>query len=176
MDQIPNPAVVPSLSPPTLGQRLGALTYESVLLFGVLFFASAVTHTVAPGADDHPWALRAVLFVALGAYFGYCWHRSGQTLAMKAWQLRVVDRQGGPVRLLTALLRYVAAWTLVLPGIVLVWLTSARGLGAFLVYLAGLLLMFLPIVFDRGERRLLHDRLVGTRLVRVAPSRAKEPG
>lgn len=150
----------------SFGRRCAALVYESVLLVGVVFFTGALTHTLWPAADNRPWLLRLALFVALGAYFTTCWHKSGQTLALKAWHLRLVGRSSSPVSWPTALLRYCAAWTLVAPGVLLVWALSARGLVAMLVFGAAVLAMLAPALFDR-DRRLLHDRIAGTRLVRV---------
>ena len=150
----------------SLGQRCGALVYESVLLVGVVFFVAALTHTLLPSADGQPWVLRLSLFVGLGAYFTTCWHKSGQTLAMKAWRVQLVGRASPRISWPTALLRYCAAWTLVAPGLILVWALSARGFGAMLLFGAGVLVMLAPALFNR-DRRLLHDWIAGTRLVRV---------
>lgn len=149
----------------SLGQRLGALVYESVLLFGVVFFVGALTHTLYPAADERPWVLRVAVFVALGAYFTCCWHKTGQTLAMKAWQLKLVGKSTSSISWPNALLRYCAAWSLVMPGLVLVWALSARGFGAMLLFAIGVLAMLVPALFNR-ERRLLHDWIAGTRLQR----------
>jgi uncharacterized RDD family membrane protein YckC len=150
----------------SLGQRVGALVYESVLLFGFVFFVGALTHTLLPSADARPGVLRTALFLALGAYFTTCWHKTGQTLAMKAWRIRVVDRSAARLTWARAVARYCAAWTLVLPGVLLVWALSARGLGAMLVFGLALLVMLLPSLFNR-EHRLLHDWIAGTRLIRI---------
>ena len=39
--------------------------------------------------------LQAFLFVVLGIYFIWFWSHGGQTLAMKTWHIRLVDRDGG---------------------------------------------------------------------------------
>jgi len=72
----------------------------------------------------------------LGAYFIWCWLRGGQTLAMKAWRIRL---EGVSPR--NALLRFLLALLLVPTGISILW-----------------------ALFDR-DRQFLHDRLAGTRLV-----------
>ena len=38
--------------------------------------------------------LQTLVFVAVGVYFVCCWTRSGQTLALKTWKLRI-DGPGG---------------------------------------------------------------------------------
>ena len=61
--------------------------------------------------------LQGALFVAAGAYFVICWTRTGQTLALKAWRLKVIDSDGRPPRSGRAIARYVLAWHLWLPGL-----------------------------------------------------------
>ncbi|MCH6088536.1 RDD family protein, partial [Salmonella enterica] len=64
---------------------------------------------------------QAWLFVAIGAYFVLCWRRRGQTLPMKTWNIRLVDRDGQTPSTPRLILRYVLAWPLVLAGAALVW-------------------------------------------------------
>jgi len=70
-------------------------TYEGLLMFGVVFLAgylfSALSQT--RNAMDNRNALQAFLFVIFGIYFVWFWAK-GQTLAMKTWDIRVVDKQG----------------------------------------------------------------------------------
>jgi uncharacterized RDD family membrane protein YckC len=71
------------------------------------------------------------------AYFLRCWLRAGgQTVAMKAWRIRLVD-----VTPAKALARFLFALIFVPTGISIVW-----------------------AVFDK-DRQFLHDRLAATRLV-----------
>jgi uncharacterized RDD family membrane protein YckC len=125
---------------PGLPRRLASMVYEAVLLFAVGFFAAWVFFFASGGADATAGANRHLLqiFVALvfAAYFLWSWLRGGQTLAMKAWRIRLVGvtPRNAPVRFALALL-------LVPTLISIVW-----------------------SFFDR-ERQFLHDRLVGTRLI-----------
>ena len=71
------------------------MAYEAVLLFAVAFFAAWLFFFVS-GAQDATsgWRRHALqLFIAtvFAAYFLWCWLRGGQTLAMKAWHIRLVD-------------------------------------------------------------------------------------
>ncbi len=75
------------------------MVYDAVLILGVLF---AVGYLVlAPQQWSYPLsfsqraALQASLFAAVGIYFVFCWTRTGQTLALKAWRLKVVDIGAG---------------------------------------------------------------------------------
>ncbi len=71
------------------------MVYEAVLLFAVGFFAAWVFFFVSGGRDATSGALRhelqAFILVVYAAYFLWCWLRGGQTLAMKAWHIRLVE-------------------------------------------------------------------------------------
>jgi uncharacterized RDD family membrane protein YckC len=126
------------------------MLYEALLVFAVAFFAGWVFFFASGGKDATAGALRhelqAFLLVALAAYFLWCWLRGGQTLAMKAWRVRLV---GATPR--KAVLRFLLAIALVPTGISLIW-----------------------SLFDR-DRQFLHDRLAGTRLIYVPPTTSARP-
>ncbi len=153
------------------------MVYEAVLLFGIVFGVSFVllraTGWTYPLPPTQRAILQAALFVAIGAYFVYCWSRSGQTLAMRSWRLKLVDRDGGPVSAARALLRYLLAWHLFLPGLVFVALFQAHSAVDGAAFALGLAAM-LALAYTDPRRQLLHDRVLGTRVVVTAaekPSR-----
>jgi uncharacterized RDD family membrane protein YckC len=82
--------------------------YEAILLFGVSFFAAWLFFFASGGRDaTHGWeryVLQAFILVVCAGYFLWCWLRGGQTLAMKAWHIRLVNVTPGK-----ALLRFVLA-------------------------------------------------------------------
>jgi uncharacterized RDD family membrane protein YckC len=131
------------------------MLYESLLLLGVLSAGFMLPHLalgmiweiVLPG----PMLLLHV-FLAMGGYFVWYWTHGGQTLAMQTWKLRIVDRSGGPPSAGQLYLRYFLSWP------------------SLLFYGAGLLWA----LFDR-DRQFLHDRLAGTRVICVPPTRALPP-
>ena len=129
------------LAPP-LWRRLASMGYEAVLLFGVAFFAAWLFFFASGGRDaTHGWeryVLQLFILTVCASYFLWCWLRGGQTLAMKAWHIRLVGLS--PAK---ALWRFLLAVLFVPTGISLVW-----------------------AVFDR-DRQFLHDRLAGTRLVQA---------
>lgn len=138
-----NAIAVPSA--PVLA-RIAAMIYESLLVTAVVFVASLVS--VLNVVDLHvPWQMflfRLYLLGVLFAYFSAFWLRSGQTLAMKTWRIRLVNQNGSPLTLKQAALRFILAFLGLLLG----------GFG------------FWWALFDR-DRQFLHDRIVGTRLIRV---------
>jgi uncharacterized RDD family membrane protein YckC len=80
---------------PRLARRLASMLYEALLIFAVAFFAAWVFFFASGGRDATQGALRAQLqlfiLVVLAAYFLWCWLRGGQTLAMRAWRIRLVE-------------------------------------------------------------------------------------
>jgi uncharacterized RDD family membrane protein YckC len=90
------------------------MVYEAVLLFAVAFFAAWLFFFASGGRDATAGWLRYTLQFFIGAvfaaYFLWCWLRGGQTLAMKAWHIRLVD-----VTPRKALLRFAVA-TLLFPA------------------------------------------------------------
>ncbi|MFZ5541178.1 MAG: RDD family protein [Pseudomonadota bacterium] len=159
----------PTPRPPGLLLRLAAMTYEAVLLFGVVFIVGYLVLALAqwtyPLQPHQRWTLQAVLFVAIGVYFVWCWSRGGQTLAMKTWRLRVVGPDGGPLSWRTAVLRYLLAWHLFAPGIAYVALFQAHAAWDIAAFAVGFVAMLAVGIAGR-DRQLLHDRWLGTRVIR----------
>ena len=71
------------------------MAYEALLAFGVAFFATWMFFFASGGRDATRGVMRAELqvfiLVVLAGYFLWCWLRGGQTLAMRAWRIRLVD-------------------------------------------------------------------------------------
>ena len=144
MDDQPAPTALAATA--GLGRRLGSLCYEILLLAAVLFVGAWAFLFLGRNLDPalaHP-LFQLFLFAIGAAYFIYCWTRGGQTLPMKTWRIRLVTRGGGAIPLRTAICRY---------------LFAVAGAGFF-----GL--GFIWGFFD-GEGQFLHDRLAGTKIVRI---------
>lgn len=159
---------------PSLPRRMACWLYEGMLLFGVVFIAdylfSTLSQTRHALENRHPQ--QAFLFLVLGIYFVWFWSR-GQTLAMKTWHIRIVDRHGRALTQARALLRYVLSWLWFVPPWLLTW---ALGLDARYVFGLSLLWVLLWMMLARlhRDRQFLHDVLAGTRLVSAQPP-AKAP-
>lgn len=144
--------------------------YEAVLLFGIAFTIGYAllasmqwSYPLSPGRRT---MLQVALFVAIGAYFVVCWMRGGQTLALKAWRLKVVDADGRALTRGRATARYLLAWHLWLPGLMIAGLLQLS-VPATLVALALSFALLVALALTDNQRRLLHDRWTGTRVVRV---------
>jgi uncharacterized RDD family membrane protein YckC len=165
-------AAVPSdLTAPSLRRRLASFLYEGVLLFGVLMISgylfSSLTQQRHALVGRH--GLQAFLFVILAIYFVWFWSHGGQTVAMKAWHIRVVDREGRPVSELRGLARYLLAWLWFVPALAVLgaWDThDGRAISG--VLLAGVVAYALTARLH-PSRQFPHDVLAGTRLVTWRP-------
>ena len=129
---------------PNLFRRVGSMLYEAVLLFAILFVAGLL-HRAIFGDPQTAWEshlLFMYLWIISGVYFVYCWTRSGQTLAMQTWRIKLLGVDGALLSLEQAIKRYaIATFSLMFFGFGFVWAW-----------------------FDR-EGLYLHDRLTGGRLI-----------
>lgn len=120
--------------------------YESLLLTAVLFIASFVFHLIFRDTASlffRP-AFQFYLLIVAGTYFTWFWTHGGQTLSMQTWKFRVVTVDGERVNLQKAVARYLfAVIGILFFGCGIIW-----------------------ALFDR-ERQFLHDRLAGTRIVKL---------
>jgi uncharacterized RDD family membrane protein YckC len=133
-------------SAPGLRRRLLSMIYEFLILVAVLFIASFAFHLVFrdTGSLFFRPAFQLYLLVVAAIYFTWFWTHGGQTLPMQTWKLRVIRADGGQLFLKQALARYLFAVI------------------GFFFFGCGILWA----LFDR-DGLFLHDRLAGTRIVRI---------
>ncbi len=150
---------------PPLARRMACWLYEGMLLFGVVFIAGYLFGTLSQtrNALDNRHALQAFLFVIFGIYFIWFWAK-GQTLAMKTWDIWLVDGAGRPVTQQRALLRYLASWLWLLPPLAAIAPFRLSG-GESFVIVAGWVLVWALLSRFHPQHQFLHDAWVGTRLV-----------
>jgi uncharacterized RDD family membrane protein YckC len=162
----------PNLPPPAVLRRLASFVYEGVLLFGVLMIFgiafSALTQQRHALVGRH--GLQVFVFLLLGLYFAWFWTHGGQTVAMKAWQLRVVDRNGAPLRWPRAIARYLLAWLWFAPALVTLALAPIRSAGAISAILLAGVLGYAALARLHPQRQFVHDVLCGTQLVTWRPT------
>jgi uncharacterized RDD family membrane protein YckC len=115
--------------------------------------------------NRHP--LQAFLFVVFGIYFVWFWAK-GQTLAMKTWNIRVVDVAGNAITQKRALGRYVLSWLWFLPPLIGVMPFGLPGAEIVVVVLGWVAVWALLSRFQR-EGQFWHDVWAGTRLVHSEP-------
>jgi len=127
----------------SIGRRFGAILYDSLLVFALLFLATLPFIAVRGGEPVDPGNLPYRLTMLLIAYlfFTLFWARYGRTLGMQSWRLLIETPDGRRPDFRMASIRFFAA--------ILSWLPAGLG--------------FWWQLWDR-DGLTWHDRLSGTRL------------
>lgn len=128
-----------------------ACMYELLLLLALWMLCTWIFVSLFGSAIDgyKRYMLQLALWVSTGAYFVWCWCKSGQTLAMQTWKIKLVtqdsaNQQNNTLSLNQALIRYALASACLL----------ACGLGYFWA------------LIDKNGL-FLHDRLLKTRFMQL---------
>jgi len=155
---------------PALLRRMACFLYEAMLLFGVLMLAGWLYSIVS--GQRHALVgrggLQAVVFVVLGAYFGWFWAHGGQTLAMKAWRIRVVTRDGAALTASRALVRYLLAWAWFVPALAWIAASDLHRPAPIALAVCGGIAAYALSSRLHPSRQFWHDVAAGTRLIDVA--------
>lgn len=153
---------------PNLKRRLVCMIYEALLVFGVVFFASFIFDVATQ--SKHALMLRhareAFLFFVIGAYFIFFWRRSGQTLAMQTWRIKLVDMNGQKLPLVKAIVRYCLAWCWCLPGFIVAYQLGLKNAQLLIPVTLGFVAWGSTSLFDK-DGQFLHDKLAKTRLIQL---------
>ena len=150
---------------PRLARRMACWLYEGILMFGVVFIAGYLFGTLSQtrNAMDNRNALQAFLFVVFGIYFTWFWAK-GQTLAMKTWHLRVVDRSGKTLSQARALWRYVLSWIWFVPPLAVSWGLGLTGAESVVLVL-GWIAVWAVLSRFHPRQQFWHDAWAGTQLI-----------
>jgi uncharacterized RDD family membrane protein YckC len=110
-----------------------------------------------------------VIFGVLGVYFAGFWSRTGQTLAMQTWQIRLVGEDGDAVPLRRAIGRYLLAWMWFLPALLGLYLAGLKGSAPVFFALTAGVVAYAALSWLRPDRQYWHDAICRTRLVMAQP-------
>jgi len=149
-----------SAPPPGLPRRLMASVYDTFLVLPIIMLGvaigmglyTALTRLLGGTVSDEPlaaWAVRGIAVLVVAVFFTAFWRKSGQTLGMQAWRIKLVPLPGKHLTTSRCLLRCAAA------------LLSLGCLG----------MGYLWCLIDRNGRY-WHDYLSGTKLI-MLPKKAK---
>ncbi|MGJ8692247.1 MAG: RDD family protein [Thalassotalea sp.] len=140
-------------------RRLGSWVYDFLVacaiymtiglitsaIFSTLFAHGLITSHEFTNASDYATQsllykiiVNGLAFSLISLFFIYFWSRSGQTLGMRAWRLRVQTQQGNLISKVTGLKRLIP---------------TLFGLGN------------ITVIFDRKNKLSLQDRLTNTEVV-----------
>lgn len=149
----------------TLSRRLAAMFYDTLLCIALMFVTTGIYMMISKaligsdaykamnesGQTIHDPLLSSVLFVTLFVFFGFFWTKTGQTLGMQVWHLRVQSNDGYSLSWVQALKRFILAGVSI----------ACFGLGYFWMFL-------------NKDRNTWQDIFSDTRVVRI-PKRSHDP-
>lgn len=153
--------------PASLRRRMAAFVYEGVLLFGVVVMAGYLYSTLTQQrhALQGRLGLQWFLFLVLGIYFVWFWTHGGQTVAMKAWRIRLQRSDQQPLTQWQALCRYVLSWMWFMPALSLAYgLHDVHGASISVLIVGGVVIYAVLSQLLPG-RQFLHDYLCKTQLI-----------
>lgn len=130
----------------TIFRRFAALVYDTFIIISLLILATSIALLLNKGESflAVQYYFLSYLLLVVGLFTCWFWRRSGQTLGMLSWKVKLVQSDHSKLTWKKAWLRYALAFpSLGLCGIGLLW-----------------------CLVDK-EHQSLHDRLSGTRLVQV---------
>ena len=117
MENSPNFDKPPSAS---LLRRFMAIFYDSLLLFALLLFATALAYPITHGQTS--LVFRLYLLSISFFYFAWPWLHGGQTLGMKTWRIQLQSITDKPMTWQQTLLRFgmaIVSWSVL--GIGFCW-------------------------------------------------------
>lgn len=121
MNKFPEPS--DQYMPATLLRRLLAFFYDSILCIAltmtITMIYMAISHSLI-GAEEYKQInesgqslkdplLSSTLFISLFLFFGYFWTKTGQTLGMQVWHLRIQNEDNTAISWNQALVRFFVA-------------------------------------------------------------------
>jgi uncharacterized RDD family membrane protein YckC len=124
---------VPTQRLPSAGvlRRLGAMLYDFILIVALMALVTFLLLPLTGGEAVYTdrighweYAYQALLGLIVFVFHGFCWTRSGQTLGMLAWRLRIEREDGSLLSWWDVAKRLVAATvslTLALAGYLWIW-------------------------------------------------------
>lgn len=105
--------------------RLAIVIYDLLLLFAVLFLATALVLPFNHGeAFTHQLFYSLYLLLVSFLFYGWFWTHGGQTLGLRAWKTKVLTLDQQPITWLQALIRFATA--LVSLGLGLLWILVSK--------------------------------------------------
>lgn len=99
--------------PASLSRRFAAMIYDLLIVTAIWMIVGGVAVAINNGeAVDSALGsavLKSALFVATYLFFAYSWTRTGQTIGMLAWRLRIQKMENRTLSWTESLIRFFAA-------------------------------------------------------------------
>ncbi len=99
------------LKPPGIFKRLAVVVYDALLLIAILFLATLI---LLPFQEGHSfqansWQYSVYLLFVSFLFYAWFWTKSGQTLGLVAWKLKVANKNGENINWKQAVIRFSTA-------------------------------------------------------------------
>ncbi len=151
--RLSNPMNTSSATPSPIWRRIAALVYDTLILLAISFMYGATLTAIAVKSGHEPEGYQPMfsspLFLlgwlfCLISFYCWFWHKSGQTLGMRTWRIKLVQNTVGasPPTWKQCILR-----SIISPMVIL-----CLGIGYWYQWL-------------NKDQLSLHDKLTGTRVI-----------
>ena len=174
------PAELNALPAPQFWRRVSCCLYEQLVLLGVIAFTFLVPNLglgILFGVSLPSWLTFLYLYSVLGIYFVWYWTKSGQTLAMQTWRVRMIGANGFNLSRRQAIWRYVYGSLWIVPCVFLQWIFHLEKWQIIeMLFTVALFIWPLSIFLDRRSaslRQSIPDRLAKSRLVELPKNLVK---
>jgi uncharacterized RDD family membrane protein YckC len=174
------PAELSALPAPQFWRRVSCCLYEQLVLLGVIAFTFLVPNLglgILFGVSLPSWLTFIYLYSVLGIYFIWYWTKSGQTLAMQTWRIRMIGANGFNLTRRQAIWRYVYGSLWIVPCVFLQWIFHLEKWQIIeMLFAVALFIWPLSIFLDRRSaalRQSLPDLLANSRLVELPKNLVK---
>jgi uncharacterized RDD family membrane protein YckC len=174
------PAELSALPAPQFWRRVSCCLYEQLVLLGVIALTFLVPNLglgILFGVSLPSWLTFLYLYSVLGVYFVWYWTKSGQTLAMQTWRIRMIGAKGFNLTRRQAIWRYVYGSLWIVPCVFLQWIFRLEKWQIIeMLFAVALFIWPLSIFLDRRSsslRQSLPDRLANSRLVELPKNLVK---
>ena len=93
----------------SLLRRLGAILYDTFIVIALCFAVTAIWLYFVDTEYAAGAAFQSTLFITIFGFFGLFWTRTGQTIGMMAWRIRIQSSEGTSISWMQALIRFMCA-------------------------------------------------------------------
>ena len=105
-------------------RRLLAIIYD-LMIFLSLIMVFTLTIIILRGGREIPYSatwFTLVIIILHFYFFAWFWINGGQTLGMRAWKIKIVNKEGKPIDFSSALRRYLSSLSFLFPpGFCFIW-------------------------------------------------------
>lgn len=112
---MPRPFDQSNTASASLARRFGAIIYDTFIVIALCFAATALWMYITESERASGPSFQSFLFLSIFSFFGFFWTRSGQTIGMMAWRIRVQSTEGTSISWSQALIRFFSALLAIIP-------------------------------------------------------------